>query len=151
MAKGKRSGGRQRGTMNKTTKERLERERIAKQAQDEVDKARWAQTRLGKDVLEDFMKIFAGMAAQYQPLPRGMVAVPEGREPNEEKFLLWAKLACETARDLANFQSPRFKAIQIMTPPAAVLPPAGAGGEVITIDDPVAIARLYSRTVKQVR
>lgn len=153
MAKGHRTGGRQRGTPNKSTQERLEAERVALQAQKEVDKARQAHTKLGKDVLEEFMKTFAGMAAYHQPVPEGVVA-PPGRMPDEGKFLTYAKLTVETARDLANFQSPRFRAISIMTPPAN--PPANPlappkDGNVVTIDDPAAIARVYQNMVKQVR
>lgn len=149
MAKGHRTGGRQKGTMNKSTRERLEAERVAQQAQLEVNKARQAHTKLGKDVLEEFMKTFAGMAAYYQPVPEG-VAVPVGRKPDEGKFLTYAKLTTETAAALANFQSPRFKAIQIMTPPPNPVPVV-RDGNVVTIDDPVALARVYGNMVKQVR
>lgn len=149
MAKGNKTGGRQRGTPNRRTTEALERERVARQAQQEVDKARAANTKLGKDVLEEFMKTFAGMAAYYQPVPEGM-PIPSGRKPSEDKFLTYARLTVETARDLANFQSPRFRAVQIMTPPANPLLPAKAGN-VHTIDDPAAVARLYQNMVKQVR
>lgn len=149
MAKGHKTGGRQRGTANKRTLEAVERERVARQAQQEVDKARQANTKLGKDVLEEFMKTFAGMAAYHQPVPEG-VAAPPGRKPDEAKFLTYAKLTVETARDLANFQSPRFRAIQLMTPPANPLLPA-KDGNVVTIDDPTAIARVYQNMVKQVR
>lgn len=150
VKKGQRIGGRQRGTPNKRTTERLEAERIAQQAQAEVDKARQANTKLGKDVLEEFMKTFAGMAAHYQPLPDGM-AVPAGRKPDEAKFLTYARLAAETAAKLAEFQSPKFKAIQVMTPPPTPVAPTAKDGKVITIDDPVSLARVYSNMVKAVR
>ncbi len=151
IKKGMRPGGRSKGTPNRSTTERLERERIAQQAQHEVDRNRQANTKLGKDVLEEFMRLFAGMAAAYQPLPEGM-APPPGRTPNETKFLIYARLTVETARDLAAFQSPKFKAIQVMAPPPTPLPaPAPADGNVVTIDDPVAMARVYQRMIKQVR
>lgn len=149
MARGNKTGGRSRGTPNKRTTERLEAERIAKQAQQEVDKARQANTKLGKDVLEEFMKTFAGMAAYHQPVPEGM-AIPTGRKPDEAKFLTYARLAAETAAKLAEFQSPKFKAIQVMTPPPN-LPAPSKEGNVVMIDDPVAIARVYQNMVKQVR
>lgn len=149
MARGHKTGGRQRGTPNKRTTEAVERERIARQAQQEVNKAHQANTKLGKDVLEEFMKTFAGMAAYHQPVPDGM-PVPTGRKPSEEKFLTYARLTVETARALADFQSPRFKAIQIMTPPPNPLLPVREG-KVVSIDDPAAIARVYANMVKQVR
>lgn len=148
-----RYGGKKKGTLNKATVERLESERVARQAQQEVDKARRAATKLGKDVLEEFMKLFAGMAAQYQPLPVGM-AVPAGRAPDEAKFLTYAKLTVETARDLAQFQSPKFKAIQIVAPPpspAATAPTIDQAGNVVQLNDPVAAARVYQNMMKQVR
>lgn len=153
MAKGHKTGGRQRGSANKATKERLEQERVALQAQREVDKARAANTVLGKDMLERFMITFAGMAAHHQPIPEGQVAQP-GRKPDESKFLTYAKLTVETARDLAQFQSPKFKAIQVIAPPANIPPPTpatGPGGNVITLDDPVALTRVYQQLIKQVR
>ena len=151
VKKGQRNGGRQKGTPNKRTTERLEAERIAQQAQQEVDKARQANTKLGKDILEEFMKTFAGMAAYHQPVPEGM-AIPTGRKPDEAKFLTYARLAAETAAKLAEFQSPKFKAIQVMTPPPNPLPaPTSKEGNVLTLDDPVAIARVYQNMVKQVR
>lgn len=154
VQKGQRNGGRQKGTPNKRTTERLEQERIALQAQREVDRARQANTKLGKDVLEEFMKLFAGMAAASQPIPVG-VASPPGHRADEKKFLIYAKLTVDTATALAAFQSPKFKAIQVFAPPPTPLPaptPAGPdGSNVITIDDPVALARVYQRMVKQVR
>lgn len=144
-----RYGGKQKGTLNKATTERLERERIAKQAQQEVDKARRENMVLGKDMLERFMMTFAGMAAHHQPVPAGQVAQP-GRKPDEAKFLTYAKLTVETARDLAQFQSPKFKAIQIVAPPPNPVVPL-ADGNVVQIDDPVAMARVYQRMIKQVR
>src|SRR6266566_3568735 len=45
------------------------------------EKLRNADKKLAKDVLEDFMLVFAGMAATYQPLRAGM-AVPPGRQPD---------------------------------------------------------------------
>lgn len=152
MAKGRKTGGKQRGTPNKATRERLEQERVAKQAQQEVDKARAANTKLGKDILEEFMKNFAGMAAYYQPLPDG-TPVPAGRKPDEKRFLTYAKLTVETAAQLAQFQSPRFKAIAIMTPPPTPIEASRPkGSNVVTIEnDPQKLARIYAQMVKQVR
>ena len=95
------------------------------------------------------MKTFAGMAAYYQPVPEN-VAVPPGRKPDESKFLRYAELTVTTAKALADFQSPKFKAIQVMAPPANPLPPA-KDGKVIAIDDPVAMARVYQNMIKTVK
>ncbi len=98
--------------------------------------------KLAKEVLNDFMKLFAGMAATAQPLPDGM-AIPQGRKPDQEDFDKYARLAVETAAKLAPYQSPTFKAVAVSV--------QGIGDQVKTIDadnviqlnDPIAAARVY--------
>lgn len=147
VKKGQRPGGRAAGTPNKRTTEALERERIAQQAQAEVDKAKAAKTKLGKDVLEEFMQLFAGMAASHQPWP---VLMGKNPSENEGKFLTYAKLTVETARDLAAFQSPKFKAIAVFAPPPNPVPAPTPDGNVVMIDDAVAMARVYQNMIKRV-
>jgi len=48
---------------------------------------------------------------------------PGNREPNEEKFLTYLKLAKDCASEVANYQSPKFKAVAISIESA----PGGAG------------------------
>ncbi|MEA2934534.1 MAG: hypothetical protein QOD74_1180 [Variibacter sp.] len=104
---GEHRGGRAPGTPNKATLERLLRaERDATQADGR---------KLAKEVFEDFMGLFAGIAAFYQPLAPGQ-PTPAGRRPDESKFEKYARLAVGTAADLAPYQSPAFKAIAVMTP-----------------------------------
>lgn len=143
------NGGRKAGGMNRRSIQKIEEARIANAV------TRGQGKKLGKEVLEEFMHLFAGMAAQYQPLPEGM-PIPPGRNPDEEKFLGYAKLAVDTAKALADFQSPKFKAI------AVVAPPPGAGddlanpitrsqaGNIVRINDPAALARVYQKMIKQV-
>jgi hypothetical protein len=66
--------------------------------------------KLGKEVLEEFMMVAAGMAARYQPAPLGQ---PKKPGQNETKFLTYAEMAIKCASDLAQYQSPRFKAIVV--------------------------------------
>lgn len=94
------------------------REGEAERATKEMIEARSAGVKLAKDVLEQFMMIFAGQAAKHQPLKEG-VPVPEGRLPNEVKFLEYAKLAVGCARDLAPYQSPTYRAIVVAPAPTA--------------------------------
>jgi hypothetical protein len=137
---GERRGGRQRGTPNKTTMERLLR------AERETAVAQAEGRKLAKEVLDDFMVLFAGMAAHHQPMPRGQAA-PPGRQPDEAKFEKYARLAIATAADLAPYQSPTFKAIAVMAPQI----PALGGGDVLSlehavemsVDDPVQVSRVY--------
>jgi hypothetical protein len=105
--------GRKKGQPNKAT---LEKALIAENV---VTEARATGKKLAKEVLDDFMGIFAGMAAYYQPLPAGTVALPgrRRRRPNEAKFENYAKLAVQCAKDLARYQSPTYQAIMVAPAP----------------------------------
>jgi hypothetical protein len=65
--------------------------------------------KLAVDVLDDFMGLFAGMAAYYQPMPDG--TVQPGRHPDENKFEKYARLTIKVAGELAPYQSATFRAI----------------------------------------
>jgi hypothetical protein len=120
--KGERFGGRTKGTPNKAT---VERQLIAaREAEARVAEAHASGRRLGKDVLDEFMHLFAGMAATYQPLPTGM-PIPQGRQPDEAQFEKYARLAVHCATKLAPYQSPTFQAIMVAPPP----PDPGASGQ----------------------
>ena len=143
---GKREGtGRPKGALGKATIERLEKAKL------DVREAKASGKKLGKDVLEEFMYLFAGMAAAYQPLPPGAV-VPVGRAPNEDKFKEYAVLARDTAFMLAKYQSPTFKAIPVTVQPDSPQPQFGDGDptNVVTLDDPEALVRVYKRRISQV-
>lgn len=102
--KGVRQGGRQKGTPNKASVERaLVAARIAQ------EQAGKPGRKLAREVLDDLMHTFLGMAAQHQPLPEGVVPM-NGQKPDEAKFVEYATLAGSFAKDLAPFQSPKFKA-----------------------------------------
>lgn len=114
-----RGGGRPKGKKNRGTieKERLAAEIAAKTVMD----ARAAGKKLAKEVLEEFMFLFAGMAATYQPLPPGTIA-PAGRQPDDAKFNEYAKLAVHCAQKLAPYQSPTFQAIMVAPAPDSSQP-----------------------------
>jgi hypothetical protein len=144
--------GRVKGTPNRQTVERLEKERIAQQMLDEVNKAYAERVKLGKDVLEDYMMTFHSVAVPYRD--RVTEAITKGRKPAELDLAgleKWGGLTVKTAKDLAEFQSPKFKAIQVSAPshpdPAALIPVNANDKQ---IDDPVALARVYQKMVKQV-
>lgn len=115
--KGQRFGGRTKGTPNKATVER------ALIAQRQIEEARAAGKKLGKEVLEEFMMTFAGMAATHQPLPPGTINTDPRREPDQSLFQTYARLAVETAGKLAEFQSPKFRAIVVGMPGEERRPP----------------------------
>ena len=102
---GERRGGRQKGTPNRTTVEQIvEAERAAVELKRQGKK-------LGKEILDDFANLFAGMAAYYQPSPKN--APVQNPNQSEEKFVDYAKLAVDAAYKAADFQSPRFRAIVV--------------------------------------
>ena len=147
VAKGTRPAGRSKGTRNKTTVEQLERERIAQQAQDEVNKAKIAKIKLAKDVLEDYVGAFHNIAAVYQN--RVAAAYARGVEPNPkdlDAFEKWGTLTAQTAKNLAEFQSPKFKAIAISSPPPSVNP----ANDIIDLQatDPIAQMKAYQKLIR---
>lgn len=148
--KGERFGGRVKGTPNKRTTERLEKERIAKQAQQEVDKANLSKIKLGKEVLEDYMGAFHNIAAYYQN--RIAASYAAGRDPDKADmaaFEKWGTLTATTARQLADFQSPKFKAIAIVAPPPNNNPGPPIPDNPKTIKDATQLQRIYQTMIKK--
>lgn len=153
-APGERRGGRSKGTPNKTTLQRLEAERIAKQAQDEVNKANLAKVKLGKDILEDYVGAFHNVAAVFQNrIATDYAAGLEPKASDLAAFKQWGGMVVDTADRLAAFQSPKFKAIAIVAPPPShPAPPLmiGKDGNVIDIPkDAVTLSRLYQQMIKK--
>jgi hypothetical protein len=80
--------------------------------------------KLGKEVLEEFMNIFGGIAALFQPQPE-MPGQPLssrdmkrwGASADEPLFDKYAKLALKAASELADFQSLRFAPVHAPAPP----------------------------------
>jgi hypothetical protein len=86
---GERSGGRANGAPNCSTRER------------ELANAVGADAyagKLGKEMMIAAMREFNALARRYHP---------DGREPDEAKFVKYLKLASDIGRDLAPFQSPK--------------------------------------------
>ncbi len=149
--KGERFGGRVKGTPNKATTERLERERVAKQAQDEVNKANVAKVRLGKDILEDYVGAFHNIAAFYQNRIAASYAARRDPDPKDlAAFEKWGTLTAVHAKGLADFQSPKFKAIAILAPPPGAAPPptTDKSGQLVPLDA-VSAARAYQQLIRK--
>lgn len=101
---GERRGGKKRGSKNKKT---IEREIITAIDQGRRD----APAGIAKEVLAEFMMIFRGMAAKYQPMP-GMAKPTTVEQKNDaNEFERWAMRACHTAHWLAPYQHPTYKAV----------------------------------------
>lgn len=118
---GERRGGRVKGIPNRKTIERLEKERIANdlleaaKAETKLEHARGRSTKLAKDVIEDFMNLFAGIATTCQPYPPSQ---PQNPNFNEERFEKYARMTVDAARELAKYQSPQFRAIVVAPAPS---------------------------------
>jgi len=120
---GERRGGKQKGTKNRATIERAAlAERIMAEAEGKPGR------KLGRELLEDFAVMFAGLAANFQPThvdprtPAGMPLTLQDVEAwaksyKEPLFEKYAKLAAKCANDFADFQSPRMGTVQVAAPP----------------------------------
>lgn len=115
---GNRGGGRKKGKLNKSTIEKAAlAQRIMQEAAGKPGK------KLGKEVIGEFMEMFGGLAAAFQPTP----AVPGhplsatdmetwAKSHKEPLFEKYAKLAAKCASDLADFQSPKMGSVQVPAP-----------------------------------
>lgn len=106
--KGQRFGGRVKGTPNHATVEK------ALKAQRELEAAKASGKKLAKEVLEDFMHLFAGIATTHQPFPPSRQQNPHY---NEDLFEKYAKLTVDTAAQAAKYQSPQYRAIMVSPAP----------------------------------
>jgi hypothetical protein len=96
---GERRGGRTAGTKNRST---VERELVAAQ---QVADAKASGRKLAKEVLQEFMHQFRVRAFKAR---------------NNDNFERWARLAVETARWLAPYESPQFARIEVPSPPPTI-------------------------------
>lgn len=100
--------GRRAGSKSKATVEQeLLAERILAEQQQKPGR------KLAREVLDDFMHLFMGLAAQHQPLPQGVVEPAGAPARDEAKFMRYATAAGDFAGKLAKYQSPTFKSIAV--------------------------------------
>lgn len=111
--------GRKAGGQNRTT---VERAALAKRVVEEAEGK--PGRKLGKEMLEEFAILFAGLAASFQPAgtgPNGAVTKTDLQKwatgKDEPMFHKYATLAAKCASDFADFQSPRFARVQMAAPP----------------------------------
>lgn len=128
---GERRGGRQTGARNKATIEReragllaAEREKLMLEARANegtraIKEAQAAGRKLMKEIGFDLAHLFAGVAAYYQPYGQWSRDPVTGKVANanpnfdESKFKEYAKLAAETARDFAGYETPKLSAVMV--------------------------------------
>jgi hypothetical protein len=150
---GERRGGRQKGTRNRAELERnliarnvaaamqamngerrlleakSEAEAIA--AEKQIVEAKRKQIPLAKDAMATFLGIFMSRASFYnskgvEPDPAdstGKTLRDKNPHANESKFEKWAMRAVETAKALAPYQSPTYRAVLVApAPPESTVP-----------------------------
>jgi hypothetical protein len=141
-AKGKRGGarpggGRPKGVKNRST---IEREINAAQV---IDRARKEGRDLAVTVLERLMNVAEGAAGLNRP-------PASGKGGNWDLFGEWFDRTAYCAKALADYQSPKLRAVHVFAQPAPEAIQRQDGGNVVTLDDPVALARVYANTVKRI-
>ncbi|MHB8272699.1 hypothetical protein [Bradyrhizobium sp.] len=145
--KGQRFGGRPKGAKNKAT---IEREVNAAQV---IDRARKEGRDLAVTVLERLMNVAEGACGLNRPVPAKDLAAGAKENPDGDwgRFGEWFDRTAYCAKELAKYQSPQLKAIAVMEAPQVVAPvPHRAGDNVVYLDDPAALGRVYSQMVKRI-
>jgi hypothetical protein len=102
---GERRGGRKKGTPNKATLEK------ALVAEHDLAEAKANGRRLGKEVLDHYMHVFAEIADSERSA--ALSDKPENSPEHESRFERFARYAVDCAHKLAPYQSPTFKAIVV--------------------------------------
>jgi hypothetical protein len=159
MAAGKKTGGRQKGSLNKTTHERLERARIVEQVAAEIGAPASVTSvvlhkameghKLAKDELVEIVPIIKGVVAHYQRAST-VVDKKTGKlriKGDLSDFKEWLRLFVDTCFKLADFQSPKFRAIVVAAAPNDQQRQVDGADNVINIDDAIGAARVYRRIV----
>ena len=74
--------------------------------------------KLGKETLEEYMVLFAGLSSRFQPEGTDPASVRAwAKTEHEPMFEKYVTLAVSAAKELAKYQSPTFKAIMNAPPP----------------------------------
>jgi hypothetical protein len=145
--KGTRLGGRQKGTPNKRTIQRLQ------EASENIGAIRKLGQKKATEVLNDLMHIAMGMTAKYQ---QRLLAADRNNQPyvleDYERFVQGMQMAGIFAKELAPFQDPKYSTIKVQMPEIMTTPGDGARemGNVTVIDDAVAATRVYQRLIRRV-
>lgn len=138
--KGVRLTGTRLGVPNKKTQQHI------REAGKRVAEARKLGRKQAVDVLDDLMNTAMAMAAKYQP------ATSDHLPRDDAKFLQWIQTAGLFAKNLAEFQTPKFRAVMIQTPPSLgdAEITIDQKGNILEIDDPKKLARVYAQMVRRV-
>ena len=99
------NAGRRRGSKNRAT---IEKAIIAER---DIAEAQASGRKLGKEVIDHYMHVFAEIADTERAA--ALTEKPENAREHEARFERFARYAIDCAQKLAPFQSPTFRAIQI--------------------------------------
>lgn len=140
--------------MNKATIEAQERTRLAAEIAASMGKPltqpapagapAQVQRVLMKDRLCELAEIAIGAAAHFQPTLGDGKPNPHG---DWAEFKGWVDLASKIADKAADYQSPKFRAVMVAAAVEERPMRSGSDGNIISIDDPIAAARVYARIV----
>jgi hypothetical protein len=134
MARGFKTGGRVKGSKNRATLER--------EAATQIDAAIGGKQELAKDTLVRMMRLAEGAAAVHR-------TKINDDEKHWDRFGEWFDRWAYVAKEAAKYQSPQMRAIAVMAPAPAA--PPEKRDNVVQIDDPVALARVYQRRITAAR
>lgn len=138
--------GRPKGSPNKRTVQKMI------DASQQVGEIKKLGQKKATEVLNDLMQTSMSFAARYQG--KILTTTQSNQEPKPDDLAnFWKAMECAGAfaKALAPFQDPTFKAISVsMAPTAPAAPMKQVEGKVVQLDDPVALARVYSQMVKRV-
>jgi CBS domain-containing protein len=102
------NAGRRRGSKGKAT---IERAIIAER---DIAEAQASGRKLGKEVIDHYMHVFAEIADGERAA--ALAEKPANAREHEARFERFARYAIDCAHKLAPYQSPTFRAIQIAPP-----------------------------------
>jgi hypothetical protein len=153
---GERRGGRGKNTPNKRTVQKLI------ESSTQVAEIKRLGQRKATEVMNELMQTARGMVALYQK----RIVTPDGKDLKPDALAddvvqFWKAMDCAAifTRNLAPYQDPMLTRVDVsaslVTPgvPLAGEPGDSAKvveGKVVSIDDPVALGRLYARAVTRV-
>ena len=102
------NAGRRRGSKGKAT---IEKAIIAER---DIAKAQVSGRKLGKEIIDHYMHVFAEIADTERAA--ALAEKPENAREHEARFERFARYAIDCAHKLVPYQSPTFRAIQIAPP-----------------------------------
>ena len=157
MAYGRKTGGRTKGTPNKSTVARVEDAKVAEKVEALIGKTPEAtsknlqvmtRTPRGKDELAELILVVKGHVAKFQQAVLRM-GDPDAKAYNwalHDRYVKLLELFHKVSDSAADFQDPRLKA-QLWVPPPQEMPAQrdGAPAKVVRLGSPQAASRAYQQ------